>query len=165
MSQSLPRVVLDTVIFVQALISGRGAAAGCIDRLKAGRFILLMSDAVLKEAKEVPLRPGLTNRYPYLTAERVNEFVQEIQALAVHVASPPNVFTLPRDPKDEPLIDLAAAGMAEFLVTWNHRHLTYLMDDDTPEGKEFCQRFPNIKICAPPAFLSAIDALQTGQLS
>ena len=44
------------------------------------------------------------------------------------------------------------------LVTWNERHLTYLMRGDTPEGQEFCRRFPRITILDPVRFIRAIDA-------
>jgi predicted nucleic acid-binding protein len=68
------------------------------------------------------------------------------------------VFRLPRDPKDEPFIDVAVAGGANYIVTWNSRHLTYLMKRDTAEGKDFCSRFPAIQIVDPPTFINAIDA-------
>src|SRR5438128_1306625 len=101
-----PRVVFDTVIFVQALISGRGASAGCIQRLRAGRCLLLLSDAALSEMAEVPLRHELTRKYTSLTPQRVNAFVDEMRSLAAIIASPPRAIQLPRDPKDEPFIDL-----------------------------------------------------------
>jgi predicted nucleic acid-binding protein len=80
----------------------------------------------------------------------------EVVLFLSDVATPPKVFVLPRDPKDEPYTDLATAANAACLVTWNERHLTYLMQQDTPEGKEFCQRFPCLKIMTPPAFLRAL---------
>lgn len=158
MSDELPRVVLDTVVFVQSLISGRGHSSGCIERLRDGRFVPLLSDATLDELQEVPLRPRLVAKYPFLTVERVSAFIAEIRSLAVQLPRPPRQLLLPRDPKDQPFIDLAVAGGAEFIVTWNERHLTYLMRRDTSEGREFCSRFPNIKILSPPDFLAAIDA-------
>lgn len=156
MTDPLPRVVFDTVVFVQALISGRGPAAGCLDHLRAGRFILLMSDATYDELREVPLRPKLTAKYPSLTLDKVAAFVAEIESLAVKIAAPPTAFSLPRDSKDEPFIDLAIAGAAQYLVTWNERHLTYLMKQDTPEGKVFCARFPTLLILSPPDFLAKV---------
>jgi predicted nucleic acid-binding protein len=63
------RVVLDTVVYVQALISGRGPAAAVFDRLRAGRFVLLLSDAVLAEVRDVPLRPELRSRFKHLTED------------------------------------------------------------------------------------------------
>ena|ERR1700722_8681656 len=154
-----PRVVFDTVVFVQCLISGRGHAAGCLDRLNAGRFVLLMSDATFAELADVSLRSRLTTKYPFVTPPKVAIFIAEIEAIAVRIAKPPATFSLPRDPKDEPFIDLAVAGDAQYIVTWNDRHLTYLMRRDTPEGIDFCARFPKINIVSPPAFLAAIDGL------
>ncbi|MDB5319917.1 MAG: pilt protein domain protein [Phycisphaerales bacterium] len=158
MSQSLSRVVLDTVVYVQALISGRGASAGCVERLKAGRFVVLLSNALLAEMRDVPLRPELTRKYPHLTPQRVEGFVNEIESLALSIPVPASAFSLTRDPKDEPLIDLAVAGDADYLVTWNERHLTYLMKQDTAEGRDFCARFPKLRIVSPPDFLKLVDA-------
>jgi putative PIN family toxin of toxin-antitoxin system len=156
MSDSPPGVVLDTVVFVQALISGRGPAAACIEQLRAGRFILLQSEATLNELREVPLRRNLSAKYPVLTRDRVEAFVAEIISLAVLVPTPATAFQLARDPADEPFIDLAVAGGARFIVTWNDRHLTYLMRKDTEEGRAFCAKFPGLRILSPPEFLSAI---------
>jgi putative PIN family toxin of toxin-antitoxin system len=159
MSEAIPRVVLDTVVLVQALISGRGPGAVCVERLKVGQFILLTSDELLAELNDVPLRPALTRKYTHLTAHLVDNFVREIEARALFIPSPPNAFQLPRDPKDEPFIDVAVAGGANYIVTWNARHLTYLMKRDTVEGKDFCSRFPTIQIVDPPTFLKSIDAI------
>lgn len=156
MNSPHPRVVLDTVVFVQALISGRGAAAGCIDLLKAGKFVLLLNDDLLREVREVPLRPELTRKYTHLTLERIEAFVEEICSLGVQLQPASAGFRLQRDPMDEMLIDLAVAGSADFLVTWNERHLTYLMKGDTVEGRDFCNRFPKIHILSPPQFLHQI---------
>jgi uncharacterized protein len=156
MSDEIPRVVLDTVVFIQCLIRGKGPSAGCMAQLRAGRFVLLMSDAIFDELENVAQRPRLVAKYPFLAPDKVSAFMSEIRSLAVNVAHPPTVFSLPRDPKDEPLIDLAIAGRANYLVTWNDRHLTYLMRQDTPEGMDFRKRFPNLKIVSPPDFLAAI---------
>ncbi len=155
-----PRAVLDTVVFIQALISGRGPSAACFERLRSGEFILFMSDVLRAEIRGVALRAELVRKYPLLTDEKVDAFMREVEALSANIPSPPSSFILPRDPKDEPLIDLAVAGNADFLVTWNERHLTYLMKQDTPEGKEFVRRFPNLDIISPPQFLTHLNALR-----
>lgn len=102
-----PRVVFDAVVFVQTLINNKGPAAACIEALRSGRATLFLSDAILAEIREVPLRPELTKRYSQLTPERVAVFVGEIIALSVHVGDPPKAIALPRDPRDEPYTDLA----------------------------------------------------------
>lgn len=116
-----------------------------------------MSDATIDELRDVPLRPKFRAKYSFVTPEKMAAFVTEIESLAVRIARPAAVFSLPRDPKDEPLIDLAVAGQARLLVTWNDRHLTYLMRQDTPEGKEFCARFPQLQILPPPEFMAFIS--------
>jgi predicted nucleic acid-binding protein len=126
--------------------------------VKAGAAVLFLSDAVLAEVREVPLRPELTRRYRHLTPERVAAFVADVQASAVHVGIPSKAFPLPRDPDDEPFIDLAVAVGAQYLVTWNARHLTYLMTEDAAEAKEFRQRFPTLRILSPVDFLREIAA-------
>jgi len=155
-SPSPPRVVLDTVVFVQCLISGRGPAAACINHLRRGHFILFISDAILAELRDVPLRPELTQKYSQLTAARVEAFIKDVRSRAVSIHAPPKAFSLPRDPDDEMLIDLAVAADASFIVTWNERHLTYLMKKDTAEGTEFCRRYPQIRIVSPPMFLQQL---------
>jgi putative PIN family toxin of toxin-antitoxin system len=153
------RAVFDAVVFVQALISRRGPAAACFDRINAGQAILFTSDALLDEARSVPMRPELTRRYSRLTPERIEAFINAVRATSVNIPSPPKVFALPRDPKDEICTDLAVAASAQFLVTWNERHLTYLMKQDTPEGKDFCKRFPQLSILNPPNFLHELDMI------
>jgi predicted nucleic acid-binding protein len=91
-----------------------------------------------------------------VTPEKVDRLVSEIVSRAALVHIVPPTLALPRDPKDEWLIDLAVAGGAAFIVTWNERHLTYLMKRDTPEGIEFHRRFPHLRIVSPPDFLAAI---------
>jgi putative PIN family toxin of toxin-antitoxin system len=145
--------VFDAVVFVQAMINSRGPSAACIERVSAGEAILFLSNAILAEIRDVPLRPELTRRYTHLTLRLVESFVEQIQAIAMHVAIPSKAFTLRRDPDDQPYIDLAIAANAQYLVTWNERHLTYLMRGDTPEGKEFREKFPAITILSPPDFL------------
>jgi predicted nucleic acid-binding protein len=98
-------------------------------------------------------RPELRLRLPRLTPERVGRFLDGIHRAAVIVDPVPHAFSLPRDPKDEPYLDLAIAAEADFLLTWNARHLRYLMEDKTSEGREFRQKHPKLTIIDPVGFL------------
>jgi putative PIN family toxin of toxin-antitoxin system len=159
MTDPRPRAVLDTVVLIQFLLSGRGAARACIEELRAGRYDLLTSDNTMAELHDVAFRPKFIARPNSLSPDRVLTFIAEVESRATHIPQPPPAFRLPRDPKDEPFTDLAIAGNANFIVTWNQRHLTYLMNRDTPEGIDFCTRFPTIRILTPPEYLTAIRAL------
>jgi predicted nucleic acid-binding protein len=57
---------------------------------------------------------------------------------------------------DDGTVQLCLSPGVLALVTWNDRHLTYLMRQETPEGIEFCQRFPSLRIVDPPTFLDEI---------
>jgi putative PIN family toxin of toxin-antitoxin system len=147
------RAVFDCVLFVQAAANPNGPAMACFDRLTklAGR--LYVSDAILLEIGEVLNRAELRRRLPSLTPTRVGQFLDDVRATAHLVDIVPHAFSLPRDPKDEPYLDLAIAAQADYLLTWNSRHLTYLMKQDTPEERTFCERYPTLKITDPVEFL------------
>ena len=151
------RAVFDCMLFVQAVTSDRGPAFRCLTLAEQGRFHLLLSPMILEEIDDVLNRPSLRARFPVITPERVARFLGKLRSVAVQCPNPPHVFDLPRDPDDEPYTDLALAGNARYLVTWNERHLTYLMRKDTPEGLEFCRRYPNLIILPPPEFLKEIE--------
>jgi predicted nucleic acid-binding protein len=59
----------------------------------------------------------------------------------------PKAFTLERDPKDEPYINLAIAAAAQYLVTWDKDLL------DLAGNELFRQAYPNLTILDPPTLL------------
>ena len=64
---------------------------------------------------------------------------------------------LPRDPDDEPYLNLALEADAQFLVT-RDRDLLDLMRSDTKEGRDSQSRFPDLKIVDPVMFMKEIEA-------
>jgi putative PIN family toxin of toxin-antitoxin system len=150
------RAVFDCTLFLQAVTSERGPAFKCFQLVEAGRITLFLSPSVLAEVRDVLSRPVIRAQFPILTEDRAAAFVRKFMSVAVIMPDPPNAFALPRDHDDEPYTDLAIAAGAEYLVTWNKRHLTYLMERDTPEGKDFCEKFPSLKILPPPTFIQKI---------
>jgi putative PIN family toxin of toxin-antitoxin system len=153
MSDRPPRVVFDCVVYIQALISGSGPSAACVEQARQAIVGLFISPFVMAEIRGVSSCPTLTRKYRHLTPKYIETFIRDIEQHAVSIENPPAVFDLPRDPKDEPYINLGVAVDAQFLVTWNAKHLTYLMRKDTPEGRLFCEKFPKLKIVSPPEFL------------
>ena len=125
MTGGKPDVVFDAVVFVQAIISSRGPCTACLEAVRDARATLHVSDAMFAEIADVPLRPKIVRRFPHITPSRVDRFLDDVRRLAVHHAQPPHAFDLPRDPKDQPYTDLAIAVVADFLVTWNDKHLAY----------------------------------------
>jgi putative PIN family toxin of toxin-antitoxin system len=148
-------VVYDCMIFLQA-VARPSRVHGTMRVLQESRIELCISPDIVAELGDVLNRPELLEKFPELRPTRVRVFFDDILARARMHANVPRVFSLPRDKKDEPYINLAIAADAPFLVTWNDRHLTYLMREDSPEGREFRSRYPQIKIVDPPAFLRSL---------
>src|SRR3984957_9622679 len=155
------RVVYDCVVFLQGAGRRGNAARKCLDLIDDGTVQLCLSPDVLAEIEDVLHLPEILRRFPLIESEDSQTLLRTARNRALLLADVPKAFQLPRDPDDEPYTDLAIAADAKFLVTWNDRHLTYLMRQETPEGVEFCRRFPNVKIVDPPTFLAEIRRLAT----
>lgn len=156
------RVVYDCVVFLQGAGRRTNAARKCLDLVDDGTVQLCLSADVLAEIDDVLHRSEILSKFPLINSDDSQRLLRTARNKAILLSAVPKVFSLPRDPDDEPYTDLAIAAEARYLVTWNDRHLTYLMRQETPEGVEFCLRFPNLKIVDPPTFLREIRQT-TGQ--
>ena len=161
MSSTPVRVVYDCVVFLQGVGRRGNAARKCLDLVDDGTVQLCLSADVLAEIEDVLHRPEILRKFPLIESEDSQTLLRTARNKSLLLADVPKVFQLPRDSDDEPYTDLAIAADAKFLVTWNDRHLTYLMRQETPEGVEFCRRFPNVKIVDPPTFLAEIRRMAT----
>lgn len=116
------RLVLDTDVLVAALRSDRGASRqlliGALDR----RFEVIASVPLIIEYEAVLTRPEQL-AVSGLTAEEVNDVLDAF----VKVSTPIRLRFLwrPRlkDPADEMVLETAVNGAADWLVTFNLRHL------------------------------------------
>jgi putative PIN family toxin of toxin-antitoxin system len=148
------------MVFLQGAGRRRGPARRCLELVDAGQVALCVSPAILRELADVLARPIIHQKFPALTSEAAESFLRAARAKANLFTDVPNVLVLPRDRDDEIYLDAAVAAQADYLVTWNERHLTYLMRQDTPEGREFRIRYPHLQIVDPVSFLRAMDADQ-----
>jgi putative PIN family toxin of toxin-antitoxin system len=116
------RLVLDTDVMVAALRSDRGASRQLLVAALDGVFELLASVPLMIEYEAVLTRPEHLEAMG-LTSIEVN---QVLDALA-HVSIPVVLSFLwrPRlkDPADEMVLETAINGGADWLVTFNIRHL------------------------------------------
>lgn len=145
-----PRVVYDNNVLFQAFVSPGGFGFRCLQFVEEKRVELFRSRASMRELADVLARVLLDPEFPQIATEgQVARFLRRIHALSRPVRNVPLAFHLLRDPKDEPILNLAIAAKATRLVTWNKRHLGYLMKRDTPEGRDFCKRFRRLIIVDP----------------
>jgi uncharacterized protein len=158
----IPGAVFDCVVFLQAAARETSPAGACFRLLIEATITLYVSPEILTEISEVLRRPKLRQRFKTVTPERVDAFLRELQNRAVLLNAVPEVFTYPRDPDDEPYVNLAVAARARYLVTWD-KDLLDLANDATAEGSAFQQRFPDLRIVDPVAFLRVFAPTQTSK--
>ena len=116
------RVVVDTNIFVSALISEAGAPARLLKAWIGRRFVLVSHARQLDELRNVTRRPKIRALIrPALAGRMVNEIILRAE---MPDALPP--IERSRDPLDDFLLALCEAGRADRLVTGDKADLLSL---------------------------------------
>ncbi len=147
-SPAPPAVVFDCMIFLQALANDASPAAGALDLVDTGEITLFVSEQVLREVRKVLDRPEVRTALPGINDLRIESLFRRLEKKAALVKEVPTVFEFPRDPEDEPYINLAIAIGAKFLVS-RDRDLLDLMTAHDVESKQFRQRFRLLTIVEP----------------
>jgi putative PIN family toxin of toxin-antitoxin system len=142
--------VFDCMVLLQAATRRTGPATACLALVDDGHVQLCVSVATLEEIHDVLNRPAIRKKFPAMTDQVVLDFIEHILDKGKLVEEIPAVYKLPRDPDDEPYINLAAAADAAFLVS-RDKDLLSLMDDEA-----FRKQFPTLSILAPKAFLDHV---------
>jgi putative PIN family toxin of toxin-antitoxin system len=144
--------VFDCMVHLQAATNRLGAAGACLAMVETGHVKLFISPAILDEVRDVLGRPAIRKAFPKLTDAQVEEFIERVREMAHTVETVPAAHRVPRDPDDEPYVNLAATVHADFLVS-RDKDLLSLMDDDA-----FRQACPGLTIIEPGAFLVQVRA-------
>lgn len=110
------KIVLDTNVLVAGLLSPFGPCAQIVRLVSSGTLILCVDARILSEYHEVLRRPKF-----HFEQEMIDSLLDYIDGHGRNVASSPLSHPLP-DPEDEPFLEVALAGKAEYLVTGNHAH-------------------------------------------
>ena len=149
-------VVVDCMIFVQAAANENSPAARIFDLLDEGKITLYVSKMILAEVRYVLNRPELRAKFRTLTDVTVEALFERLGSKAILIKQIPQRFVYPRDPKDEPYVNLALAAGATYIVSRDN-DLLDLMRWDREEGREFQKRFRSLMIVDPVAFLKEIE--------
>ena len=132
-----------------------GPAARILDLLDEGKITLYVSNLILAEARFVLNRSDVRASLRKLTDVAVEALFERLEQNATLIKQVPQRFVYPRDPKDEPYINLAVEMKADYLVSRDN-DLLDLMKWDKVEGREFQKRFRFLKIVTPENFLAAM---------
>ena len=110
----MDRVVLDSVVFVRALINPH-SRSGRLLADYAERYILLVSKPTAEEILEVIQRPELKQKFRNLGRVNTRRVIDLVtQAQFVEIGAVPSVV---RDPEDDIIVATAVAGKADFVVS------------------------------------------------
>lgn len=116
------RIVLDTNIFLSALISPGGPPASIVAAWLARRFVLISHPIQLDELRGVTRRDKLRS---LIQPAEVGRRVNQIKRLAEFPSTLPSVRRSP-DPDDDFLLALCEAAQADRLVTGDKADLLAL---------------------------------------
>ncbi len=134
-------IVLDTNIFISALLSPSGVCRQILRMCLHGQLSPLIGEALYHEYEDVLGREELFVNCP-ISSEVRNElfdaYLNTCQWTKIYYKWRPNL----RDEADNHLIELAIAGQAETIITRNIRDLS--------RGE---LHFDQLRICQPEAFL------------
>lgn len=113
-----PRVVLDTDVLVSGLRSRGGASHRLLSLVGTGRFIHVVSVALLFEYEAAVMRPASGIRLTRTVRNDVLDYVcTTAQRQAIYFLWRP---VLP-DPSDDLVLEIAAHGRCDRIVTFNIR--------------------------------------------
>jgi len=137
--------VLDTNVFVSALLGREGSASRAVIRVcLEGRLQPVMGAALFHEYEDLLSRHDLLDRSPLVPEERealLNAFLSVCRWTRVYYLWRPN---LP-DEADNHVLEIAVAGGAEVLVTHNTRDFTRAE-----------LRFPGLRVLRPEQLLQEL---------
>ena len=140
--------VFDCMVFLQAATNDRGPAYACLALVETGDVALVVSPAILAEVRDVLTRPKIHAKFPHLTPDRVDVFLQKVATIAAVVSDVPDAGLHLRDLDDLPYLNLAVAADAAYIVTRDNDLL------DLMKERSFVETCPHLRVVDPVTFLA-----------
>ena len=114
--QRVYRATLDTNIFVRALLQEGNLPNRLLAFWREGRFVLVLSQAIVAEVQEVLSRSSLKQKFRlHTTTTLINLLTEEADFVEV-----PFSYELCRDVEDNRFVDCAIFGRVQFLVSYDN---------------------------------------------
>lgn len=109
------RAVIDTGVFVSALIHKLGTTGDVLRALRDGRFTAIYSTDIVVEIIDVLGRPGFRTKY-HIEPDDITALVNLIR-LRGDLVTPARKISVCRDPKDDKFIEAALATQTDCIVS------------------------------------------------
>ncbi len=109
------RAVLDTNIWVSAILNPAGFPAQVLNCFRKGDFLAVISEPIIAEIADVLSRPRIKDKYGITEAD-ILELLILIEERCEHVLLSGDIRVC-RDPEDNGIIETAIKGHASYIVT------------------------------------------------
>lgn len=137
------KVVLDTNLFVSAILTSTGNPAKIFNLVKEGKIILISSFSILEEINKVLLYPHIKKLHGFSQKE-VEKQVKKLARIATFTAGNLKIEVIKDDPTDDKYLECALEGGADFIISGD-RHLKDL------------KIFKGVRIISPAEFIELLD--------
>jgi len=140
--------VVDTNVWVSALLNPAGHPARLVEAARLGRFEVIASIPLLEELAEVMIRPRIL-RARSLLREEAEAYTSAISRLA-NLVPVAGVVNICRDPDDNLVLETALAGGATYIVS---------RDEDLSRDLDVIDAFAaqGVRIMTVAHFLEVLD--------
>lgn len=139
------RAVVDTDVFISAVLSPFGLPARLLDRLEIGDFELIASTALLDELRRV-LGYAHIRALHRLDDEAFEQRIERFRQETTVVMPTERLSVVAHDESDNRFIECAVAGRAEVIVSGD-RHLLNVGE------------YEGIRVLTPAAFVAYLDSV------
>jgi putative PIN family toxin of toxin-antitoxin system len=137
----MKEVVVDTNVFVSALITPQGPPRKILTKIFRGKIGLVISPRLLLEVVSVFARPKLRLLIP---ESKISDLASLIHQSA-RIIKPTNPLKVCRDPKDDAVLECALAGGVSSVITGDGDLLTL-------------DPFRGIRLMSPKDFLEGLKS-------
>jgi len=134
----MPKVVLDTNVYISAIVFG-GKPGEIRELSRKGKINILISEAILKEIAEILRRKFNWQNW------QISQAIDEIREFATLVIPGELISVIKEDDADNRVLECALEGEAQYIVSGDEHHLLPLRE------------YQDIKILSPADFLNVIS--------
>lgn len=131
----MPRVVLDTNIYISAIMFG-GKPEKIRKLSREKKIELFASEAILEEIARV-----LRRKFNW-PSWQISQVIDDIRELSILVVPSQTLFLIKKDDSDNRILECAVEGQAQYIISGDTQHLLPLRE------------YQGIKILSPGSFLA-----------
>lgn len=113
----MQRVVIDTDVIVSGTLTPEGHPGHILAAWRDGHFLLVISEEIIAEIKEVLNRPRIRENYRHLTRATIGRLINLLRQHSILVSGVLNLKVVERDPDDDKIIVAAVEGDADIIVS------------------------------------------------